>query len=300
MPAQYLRGSLFQYQLDAFALNPAIAGSTGALNFDASYLSNFASGNTLSRAAIVSVHGISGEKNQTGIGGLMQFFKTTQFGELGIKPSFSWQLPLRKNHFAIGIASGINYFDFEDDGTGVIPENFASFEGGAGIHFFSEHIFAGLAMPNLFELTLGSVENDLAYIPRERNLNLHLGGIFRIYENIKARPVALLRAGNIYRLPDIRSVAQVEQTFRAFDFQASFLIDDTYLIGLLYGLSDFSRTETLNRMGVSATLILGQFHLGYAVQRNGGEQFGVELPVSHLFSLGYVFVPNDRTNSASD
>ncbi len=295
--AQYIRSSILNHQLDALFFNPGVAGSAAYLYFDATYLTSFTGGSNLSRSALVSIHSPSGSEGLAGVGGTLQFFKSSQFGELSVRPVYSRMFPLRYGTLSAGAVVGLNYFDFDDDGFGVIPENFSSVESGFGIYYSSKKIFAGISAPNLFEVDLFAEKGSISVIPRERAVNFHSGTLFRLYDNIKARPMILLRYADLYFLPKDANNIQGSENMKSIDFMPSFVVDDTYLIGLLYGYSSYTHGNNLSRLGVSATVLFGQFHIGYAIQRNGGEQLGVELPMIHIVNAGYIFGKSDKTGA---
>ena len=73
-------------------------------------------------------------------------------------------------------------------------------------------------------------------------------------------------------------------------------MQETYLIGLLMGVSDFDDGSRLNRIGLSITLNFDNFHMGYALVRNSNNQ-NLELPTSHMISAGYTFAAPDQSGT---
>jgi type IX secretion system membrane protein PorP/SprF len=293
LQGQELRQSFLLYQLDALPLNPAYAGAAGNPSFEAFYFGNFSATTTVSRSGLVSIHG-PGRRANTAWGGVLQFYKASLFGEASASPAFSWKVPLPAGTLSFGGTLGLNYFDFEDDGFGSAPLNFGSIDGGLGIYFQSRRAFAGLSVLKLFEQSLFSKDdNATTYIPRERPVNLHGGFVFHVYDNIWLKPAALLRYAKLYELPDAPNDAG---QYLSYDVQVTFVVDGTYMVGLLAGRSDFSGSEDLGHFGGSVVLLLGNFHIGYAIQRNSNQNTAVELPISHLLQAGYIFT-NDESEA---
>ncbi|TAK48226.1 MAG: type IX secretion system membrane protein PorP/SprF [Saprospiraceae bacterium] len=283
---QELRQSFLLYQLDALPLNPAYAGASGFPAFEAFYFGNFSAAATVSRSGLVSVHG-PGRHARTAWGGVMQFYKASLFGEVSASPAFSWKVPLPSGTLSFGGTLGFNYFDFDDDGFGSAPLNFGSIDSGLGVYFQSRRAFAGVSALKLFEQSLFfKNDNATTYIPREKPISAHGGFVLRLYNNILLKPAALLRYAKLYELPSSPNDAG---HYLSYDVQATFVVNGTYMVGLLAGRSDYSGSEDLGRYGGSVVLLLGNFHLGYAIQHNSNQNTAVELPISHLLQAGYIF-----------
>jgi len=290
LQGQQLRQSFLLYQLDALPLNPAYAGASGYPSFEAFYFGNFRAATTVSRSGLVSVHGPSQTTNAAW-GGVLEFYKASLFGEMSASPVFSWKVPLPGGSLSLGATLGLNYFDFNDDGFSAV-RNFGSIDGGLGVYFQSRSAFAGLSALKLFEQGLFSKNvNNAAFIPRERPVNLHGGFVFHLYDNIWLKPAGLLTYAKLYELPD---AAGDSGHLKSYDLQATFIVNGTYMIGLLAGRSDYSASEDTGRFGGSVVLLLGNFHLGYAIQHNSNRNTAVELPISHLIQAGYIFTNEEN------
>lgn len=279
------------YQLDALPLNPAYAGAAGAPAFETFYFGNFSGSTTVSRSGLVSIHG-PGRHPHVSWGGVLQFYKANLLGEMSASPAFSWQVPLATGTLSFGGTLGLNYFDFDDDGFGSAPFNFGSIDGGLGVYFQSRRAFAGVSALKIFEHALFvKDDNSATFIPREKPINLHGGFVFRLYKDVLLKPAAMLRYARLYELP---SSQNANSHYWSYDVEATFVVDGTYMVGLLAGQSDSPDNATLGRFGGSVILLLGNFHLGYAIQHNSNKNTSVELPISHLLQAGYVFSSDEN------
>lgn len=290
--AQDLRNSLLQYQFNALPLNPAYAGKAGAEGFEAIYFGNFASEFQLSRSVLVSVHGQAGESKKAGVGGTLQFYQQDFFGEINLQPAYSRIFQLSEGQVAFGATLGVNYFDVDETVLTTVNSNFMSLDGGFGIYYHTDKHFAGISVLRLFEKSFFLDEKLPGNaLQRENPFSLHAGTLFRINDQIKLKPAALLRYVNLYGLPD-RKKDDVYRLLSA-DLHASLVIDDTYVAGLIFGYSDPELGQNISRVGLSATLLLGNFRLSYAIQHNSRADSAISLPVSHLFGAGYDFFQHE-------
>lgn len=280
--AQELRNSLLQYQMNALALNPAYSSYEAATGFEATFLGNYISQNTVSRSVIVNMQGAT-EKG--GLGLTFQFYRNSFLGEVNLRPSWSKRyLVSNGGEFSFGIVAGLNYFDVSN--TFFSNNNdFVSIDAGFGLYYHLNRFFAGVSVLNLFEKTAGLDRSATNNQERENPYSLHVGGAFRINDDIDLKPVGLLRYINIYELPD-QSFQNVAQAVSV-DLQANVLVQHTYLVGFLFGFTDPNIGVATNRFGISATYILDRFRLTYAFQNNSQSDNRTSLPVTHIISAGY-------------
>lgn len=284
--AQELHHSLVQYQFNALSLNPAYAARTGAEGFDATYFGNFASEFQLSRSVLVSVQGQPSE--QAGLGGTLQFYQQDFFGEINLQPAYARAFQLGKGTVAFGAMLGVNYFAVDKAVLSSISSNFMSVDGGVGIYYHTDQHFAGISALRLFEKSFFMEEKVPDNIfQRESPLSLHAGTVFRINNQLKLKPIALLRYAHLYGLSD-RKNSSSDKLLSA-DLHASLILDDIYVAGLLLGYSSVEKGPDLSRIGASATLLIGNLRLSYAIQHNGRADSAVSLPITHLFGAGYDF-----------
>ena len=278
--AQDLRTSLLQYQMNALPLNPAYSSYEAATGFEATYLGNFISQGNVSRSVLVNMQGAT---ERGGLGLTFQFYRNGFLGELNLRPSWSRRFSLENGgEVSYGIVAGLNYFDVSNS---FFSNNsdFVSIDAGFGIYYRMDRFFAGVSVINLFEKTAGLDNSATSNPDRENPYSLHAGGVFRLTGDLDLKPVALLRYINIYQLPD-QSFKNVAQAI-SLDLQANVIIQNTYLVGVLFGFTDPNEGASMSRYGISATYILDKFRLTYALQNN--IQSNVSLPVTHLITAGY-------------
>jgi len=282
--AQNLRNSLLQYQMNALALNPAYSAYEPASGFEASYLGNFISEGNVSRSVLVNMQGATAGG---GLGLTFQFYKNGNLGEVNLRPAWSRRYSLPNGNFlSFGAVVGLNYFDATNAFFSSVTSDFVSIDGGFGVYYQADRFFAGASVLNIFEKTAGLDANQQNGSPfRENPFSFHIGGVFPFVEDLVLKPVALFRYINVYQLPD-QSFQQFSTDY-ALDLQANVFIENTYIVGLLYGFTNSGYRSNSARFGVSATYVIGNFRLTYAIQQNTQKENSVSLPVTHLITAGY-------------
>lgn len=289
--AQELRSSPFQYLFNQLAINPAYASRLPHVGFDATYFGNFVSAEQVSRTAVINVQGatISG-----GLGGTLQFFKNASFGELSLRPSYAYRLFLSNGgEISFGGALGVNYFDNEEGLASNIQTDFFSFEGGAGVFYFKDNFFVGLSSMRLFEATAGlEGNNGGGVLFRENPYHLNMGWSFRLMQDVDLVPRANLRYVNVYGLPDEMGGGNLFEDL-AYDLQLGAMIQELYIINLMFGKTDRDGGLGQRRFGLSASYLLGKMKLTYAFQSNTWDDNSVSLPNTHLINVSYDLAPDE-------
>ncbi|MEK7256755.1 MAG: hypothetical protein AAB316_18520 [Bacteroidota bacterium] len=283
-----VRQSLFQNTFDYLPLNPGWSSISEATGFQATYLGSFTNTRIVSKSGQVSLYGRSAK---AGWGGVLHFFQANYYGELKIRPSYARLFETSLGTFAFGGAVGLSYFDFSDETFFWYYPNFGSVDASVGVHFFRENWFAGVSSLSFFETSLlAKDESKELFFLREQPNNLYAGTVFRINDYLRAKPVALFSFTNLRPLHESgQPLENVSEYFWSIDFQANVIIEDSYMVGLLYGITRYDLGDEFNRYGLSASLLFGNFRLTYGIQQNGRNASGVGLPVSHLVSAGYDF-----------
>ncbi len=282
--AQELRTSLFQYQMNALSINPAFSAYEAATGFEAIYFGNFTSQGTVSRSALVNMQGAT---KKGGLGLTFNFYRNGPLGELNLRPAWSRRFSLQNgNLLSFGAVVGLNYFDVTNSIFSTVTSDFVSVDGGFGVYYRTDRFFAGISVINIFEKSAGLDDNVQNSNPqRENPYNFHFGAIFPFVDNLKIKPVVLFRYINVYQLPD-QSFQNLSENY-SLDLQTDIFIEDTYIIGLLYGFTNAEISSNTTRFGVSATYVFGDFRLTYAIQDNIQSNNSISLPVSHLIMAGY-------------
>ena len=280
--AQELRSSLLQYQMNSLPLNPAYSSYEAATGFEGTYLGNFIGGGTASRIVQLNMQGAT---EGGGLGLTFQLYRDGSFGEVKLRPSWSRRLTLENGaEFSFGLVGGFNYFDVTNS---FLSNNsdFISVDAGIGVYYHLDRFFAGISVINLFEKTSGLDQAATNNPARQNPYSLHVGGVFRLTDDIDLKPVGLVQYVNIYELPD-QSFQNIRQAV-SIDVQANVFIQKTYLFGVLYGFTNPDEGNGIIRYGFSATYILSKLRFSYSIQNNIETNNRSSLPITHIITAGY-------------
>ena len=287
---QSLRASLMQYQFNALPLNPAYAGRLEATSFEAFYYGSFASQQQVSRSAMVSLHGRGGASQQVGWGGVLQFHNQEFYNELNFHPAFARIIRLPNGNVSFGATLGLSYFDVDETVLSSLNSSFMSLDGGVGAFYHNQRSFIGVSVLSFFEKSFLGDDDNTGSLPRSRPINLHLGSLFRLTDELYLKPTVLFRYASVYGIPEKNSMT--DYSLWSADAHASVFVQGTYVIGLLAGYTRPEQGYDQTRLGLSATLLFGNFRFGYAIQYNNQAASSVSLPASHTISAGYDFFEN--------
>jgi hypothetical protein len=287
---QSLRASLMQYQFNTLPLNPAYAGRLEATSFEAFYYGSFASQQQVSRSALISLHGRGGAAQQLGWGGVLQFHNQEFYNEMNFRPTFARILRLPNGNVSFGASLGFSYFDVDETVISSLNSSFMSVEGGVGAFYHNQRSFIGVSVLSFFEKGFLIDGDDTGSLPRTRPINLHMGSLFRLNDDLYLKPTLLMRYASVYGIPEQNSMT--DYSLWSADVHASVIVEGTYVIGVLGGFTRPEQGFEQTRLGVSATLLFGNFRLGYAIQFNNQALSSVSLPVNHTLSAGYDFFEN--------
>lgn len=286
--AQDFRMSLLQYQFNLLPLNPGYAARIDSPGFDIVYFGNFTSSSQLSQTALVSAQAPT---RHGGLGAVLNLYNSTSYGEFNFRPTYAYQVHLPGGgKISLGLGLGISYADIRTTSFyGNSQNDFMTLDGSWGIYYFKEHFFAGAAVVNAFDLKIMSLgDSGTGGIVRESPISLQVGSIFRLFENIRMKPMALYQYTNLYVMPQ-KPLTTGATRYSAGELLASFIIDENYVVGVLAGRSVVKGAGSINHFGISATFIFSGFRIGYAFQDYSRKDSGVSLPVSHLITAGYDF-----------
>ena len=122
---------------------------------------------------------------------------------------------------------------------------------------------------------------------RENPYYLTAGFKTRINDRFQLKPGVLLKYSNIYLLPETGGPVAPDEF--AADFSLTLIMGENYYVSGFYGFSNFEDDQKINRYGLALHFLMDNIRLTYGLQRVSRSGTNLELPSSHLFSLGYRF-----------
>lgn len=244
-----------QYMYNTISINPAYAGSRGALSVLGLYRTQWVGLDGAPETSSLSVNTPVG--NNVGLGVSLVNDKIGPTNENNISADFSYSIPISATaKLSFGIKGSANLFKL--DPTKLTPEDqgdpqFQDFKNkfspnvGAGIYWHSDKGYVGLSVPNFIE-TNRYDDNETAIFKEQINYYLIAGYVFNLdrYEQIKFKPAVLAK--------------MVEGSPLQVDASANFMFNDKFVIGVSYRWS--AAVSALAGFQITDGL-----YLGYAYDR---------------------------------
>ena len=206
----FLSGVLFaqqdphftQYFENTLFVNPAYAGSRGALNITSVHREQWTGFDGRPQSSTLSIH--SPMKNESvGLGltlvndAIGPMNQTMVYGDYSFKLKFS-----EKSHLALGMKAGVNLINLNTQELTTNTANDPNLQSssnfrvnpnfGFGAYYHSEHFFAGFSIPKLLERSYSDLDDPNRSI-EQRHYYTILGGIFNLNSSVKLRPTCQVK-----------------------------------------------------------------------------------------------------------
>ncbi|HJZ38841.1 MAG TPA: type IX secretion system membrane protein PorP/SprF [Bacteroidales bacterium] len=275
-----------QYMMNAFLVNPAVAGHEGytAINLTAreqwlglkdapgtyavsaqtrllknSYISRSAS--IRKRKRVMSRSGRVGH-------GLYAFTDMSgAFSRTGIQGTYSYHIPLDKSQLSFGVSLTGYQFSINDANIRLLDENdelLMNTERSAfvpdanfGVYYTDQHLYAGISAMQLFQSPLKvGADNDGPGYKMLRHYFLTAGYRFEIGRDVLLEPSFLLKATGQF-------IAQADVNLKMY-INENYWAGVSYRTGGSYGLAE----ESMNGKGSAAVIMGGikvdKYYIGYS------------------------------------
>lgn len=216
-----------QYMYNTVNVNPAYAGSRGALSIFALHRTQWVGLNGAPITNAVSVNTPLNE-SRIGLGLTVVNDKIGPVQENTISGDFSYSIATSENVLlSFGIKATANLFDLDvsklnpvaDDPTLRDYNNKFSPNFGAGIYLHSDKAYVGLSVPNFIETNRYN-DNEVAIFKEKINYYLIAGYVFDLNNSIKFKPAFLTKL--------------VEGAPLQVDVSGSLMFNDKLTVGLSY------------------------------------------------------------------
>ncbi len=239
-----------QYMYNTINVNPAYAGSRGALSIFALHRTQWVG---LDGAPVTNAVSINTPLNGTNLG-LGVSLINDRIGpthENTISADLSYTLPTSETYkLSFGLKATANLFDLNVseldpfDANDESLQNFNKFSPnlGAGIYLHSDKAYVGFSIPNFIETNRYN-DNDVAIFKEKINYYLIAGYVFDLNSEIKFKPAFITKI--------------VEGAPFQMDASANFMFNNKFVIGVAYRWS--AALSAMVGFQVSDSL-----HIGYA------------------------------------
>jgi type IX secretion system PorP/SprF family membrane protein len=275
-----------QYMMNAFLLNPAVAGHEGytAINvtarqqwlglkdapgtYAASYQTRLLKNSYISRTA--SIHRRKRVMSRSGRVGYGVYAFTDMagaFSRTGIQGTYSYHIPLDKSQISFGLSltgyqfsintNKVKLLDESDDLLAGVNKSALVPDANFGVYYTDQHIYAGVSAMQLFQspLRIGSDRQGPGF-KMMRHYFVTAGYRF------EASPELLLEPSFLFKTTE-KFIAQVDVNLKMY-IQENYWVGVSYRTGGSYSLVE----ESFSGKGSAAIIMAGikvdKFYIGYA------------------------------------
>lgn len=269
-----------QYLTNGIVINPAYAGTRGALSVNLSYRKQWARIAGAPQFQNLSLHSPVNKKEKVSLGFMAEYVTYGVTKDVGIYGFYAYSVQLGPGKMSMGIKGGLdlsntNYNNllFPDGNpsdpllTGSIKYALPNF--GAGFYYYTDRFFAGLSIPSLLTYKRDA-QDEFKVTPDYRLFKSYLsaGALIRFSDAFKVKPSVLLR----YSLSEPLEA----------DLNANLIFADILWIGASYRLAEQAVVALLD-LQLTRQLKLGysyDYQLGHLNNYTSG---------THEVSLRYEF-----------
>lgn len=191
-----------QYLQNGLVINPAYAGTRGVLSTFLSYRMQWMGTNGSPLLQSLSLH-TPMKDDKVALGLLAQFMQYGATKSTSIYADYAYHIRLRTGKISFGLKAGADISNTDYTGLLLTDANDPVFttnekpyvlpNTGAGVYYFSDRIFAGLAIPAFLNYRkTGSGNTQLYHSFREYDFVISAGGLIDITPLIRLKPSILI------------------------------------------------------------------------------------------------------------
>jgi type IX secretion system PorP/SprF family membrane protein len=271
-----------QYLQNGFLMNPAYAGSRGALSGFLSYRMQWMGIDNAPVFQTISLNAPM-KNERVGLGIMGQFMQYGLTRAKSIYGSYSYNIKLAEGKLAFGIKGGVDISNndyskieltnpgdpvFLEDGNSYVLPNI-----GAGVYYYTGKLFAGLSVPQFLSYQKSGTNSAEAYHTFSNyEFIFSAGGLITFSEFLKFKPSVLVD----YSLNDAKKLLQ-------FDINGNFILGDLLWVG-----GSWRSTEKVV-VGILQVQLSNQLMLGFSYDYPVGTTSSYIKGGSTEFILRYEF-----------
>jgi type IX secretion system PorP/SprF family membrane protein len=219
-----------QYLQNGFLINPAYAGSRGALSGFLSYRMQWMGIEDAPVFQTLTFHAPM-KNDRVGLGIMGQFMQYGVTRSKSIYASYSYNFKVWQGKLSLGLRGGVDLSNndytkialtnpgdpvFTEDGNSYILPNI-----GAGVYYYSEKLFAGISVPRFLSYKKTTTNNVQAYHDfKNYDILFSAGGLITFSDAFKFKPSVLLN----YSPQATRKLYQL-------DLNGNFILGDLIWVG---------------------------------------------------------------------
>jgi type IX secretion system PorP/SprF family membrane protein len=219
-----------QYLQNGLAINPAYAGSRGALSGFLSYRMQWMG---ISDAPVFQTISFNApmKNDKVGLGIMGQFMQYGVTRSKSIYASYSYKIKLSEGNLAFGIKGGVDISNTDYSKLDLTDPNDPAFlvannlyvlpNIGAGVYYYSDKLFAGLSVPQFLSYRRTAENNVQAYHSfNNYEFLFTAGGLIAFSDFLKFKPSMLVD----YSLEETKKLIQL-------DINGNFILADMLWLG---------------------------------------------------------------------
>jgi type IX secretion system PorP/SprF family membrane protein len=246
-----------QYLQNGLVINPAYAGTRGALSSFLSYRMQWMGTDGSPVIQSASLH-TPLKNDKVALGILAQFMQFGYTKSTSVYADYAYHIKLKTGKLSFGLKGGVDFSN--TDYTGILLNDtgdpvfsadekpYALPNVGAGVYYFSEKLFAGLSVPKFLSYSKTSTGSVQAYHSfNEYDFIFSGGGLITFSPFFKFKPSFLVN----YSLQDTKKLNQL-------DINGNFILADLIWIGGSY------RTTEEVVVGILQLQLNNQLMLGFS------------------------------------
>jgi type IX secretion system PorP/SprF family membrane protein len=214
-----------QYMYNTANVNPAYAGSRGALSIFGLHRTQWVG---LDGAPVTNTFALSSPLGYSGLGAGLSVVndRIGATSTNNISADLSYTIPVSEEYdLSFGVKGSASLFSLDKDKLNIYDQSDASLYNinnefspnvGAGVYFHSDKTYIGLSVPQFLQTTRYK-DNDRAVYLDKMHLYLIGGYVFDLSDNVKFKPAFLLKA--------------VQGAPLQLDLSGNFMFNDKFVVG---------------------------------------------------------------------
>jgi type IX secretion system PorP/SprF family membrane protein len=267
-----------QYLTNGLIINPAYAGTRGALSANISYRKQWARIQGAPQFQNISLHSPINRKEKVSLGILAEYNTFGVTKDIGIYGFYAYSLPLGRGKLSMGLKGGIDLSTTNYNELELIDPNDPLFMGsssytlpnfGAGFYYYTDKIFLGLSVPHIMSYKRDAADQFSAH-PDFDLLKTYFsaGALLTFSEKFKVKPSVLVRYSPSEPLE--------------IDLNTNFIIADIFWLGGSYRVAEKAAVALIDLQ------VTPQLKIGYSYDYQAGH-LNKYTSGTHEVSLRYEF-----------
>jgi len=267
-----------QYLTNGLVINPAYAGSRGAMSINASYRQQWVNITGAPQFMNLTLHSPINRKERVAMGFMLNHMSFGITRNTGVSTFYAYSVPVSGGRLSFGLKAGAEITNMSYSDVEVIDKPDYLFEGsssyilpnfGAGAYYYSDNLFAGFSVPSLLSYHQSEKDNyTVSFDSKRAKMFFTAGGLITASPFLKIKPSFLIR----YAIADPFEV----------DLNTTVYFADVLSVGGSYRMTEKALVAIIELQ------VIPQLRIGYSYDYQAG-QLNNYTSGTHEISLRYEF-----------